>query len=126
MKNNEVYPLGNYIFGFPEDNFDTMQQTFDFAKELNCEFTNFYFMVDYSNPTPPYTKYAQYSYDCEPAPTKYLTSAEVLKFRDDAFYNFNTDDNYLTMISKTFGWSVAREIEEMTNIKLKRKLLESE
>lgn len=125
MKGNGVNPLGNYIFGFPEDNLDTMQQTLDFAKELNCEFTNFYSMVDYSNITPPYTKYAQYSYDCEPISTEHLSSADILRFRDKAFYDYYSEDKYLTMMSETFGWSVVREIEEMTNIKLKRKLLES-
>lgn len=123
MKKNKVYPLGNYIFGFPEDTVDTMQQTLDFAKELNCEFTNFYSMVDYSHITPPYTKYAQYSYDCEPISTEHLSSADILRFRDKAFYDYYSDDKYLTMMSKTFGWSVVREIEDMTNIKLKRKLL---
>lgn len=124
MKNHGIYPTGNFIFGFEEDTLDTMQETFDFAKQLNCEHANFYSMMDYSNPTPPYSKYAQYSYDCEPVSTKHLTSADILRFRDNAFHDYYTSDEYLTMMSKTFGWSVVKEINKMTDVKLRRKLLE--
>jgi intein/homing endonuclease len=34
--------IGNYIFGLPEDDSITMQQTLDLALELNSEFANFY------------------------------------------------------------------------------------
>ncbi len=125
IKNNGIYPTGNFIFGFEQDTFDTMQQTFDFAEQLNCQHVNFYSMMDYINPSPPYSKYAQYSYDCEPVSTEHLTSADILKFRDNAFQEYYTSDKYLTMMSKIFGWSIAREVEEMTEIKLKRKLLEN-
>src|SRR5262249_17946107 len=34
--------IGNYIFGLPEDDAETMQATLDLATALNCEFANFY------------------------------------------------------------------------------------
>src|SRR5262245_7365737 len=34
--------IGNFIFGLPDDDVQTMQQTLDLALELNCEFANFY------------------------------------------------------------------------------------
>ena len=34
--------IGNYLFGLPDDDMETMQQTLDLAVELNCEYANFY------------------------------------------------------------------------------------
>ena len=42
IKSYEINVLGNYIFGFPEDTLDTMNETLDLAIELNCEHANFY------------------------------------------------------------------------------------
>ena len=39
--------IGNYIFGLPEDDLDTMQATLDLAVDLNCEFANFYSAMAY-------------------------------------------------------------------------------
>src|SRR5262249_41649244 len=39
--------IGNYIFGLPEDDLDTMQATLDLAIDLNCEFANFYSAMAY-------------------------------------------------------------------------------
>ncbi len=39
--------IGNYIFGLPEDDLETMQSTLDLAVELNCEFANFYTTMAY-------------------------------------------------------------------------------
>ena len=39
--------IGNYIFGLPEDDLETMQETLDLALELNCEFANFYCAMAY-------------------------------------------------------------------------------
>ena len=37
-----IHVISNYIFGFPEDNPETMQQTLDLALELNTEMANMY------------------------------------------------------------------------------------
>src|SRR5438067_668695 len=34
--------IANFIFGLPEDDLQSMQETLDMALELNCEFANFY------------------------------------------------------------------------------------
>ncbi|MBI3321981.1 MAG: radical SAM protein, partial [Candidatus Omnitrophica bacterium] len=90
--------IGNYIFGLPEDDLHTMQATLDLAIELNCEFANFYSTMAYPGsqlyplaltegwPLPErWSGYSQHSVDSLPLPTKYLTAAEVLRFRDRAF-----------------------------------------
>src|SRR5262249_17354398 len=108
--------IGNYIFGLPEDDLETMQQTLDLAIDLNCEFGNFYCAMAYPG-SPLYREavangwalpktwngYSQHAVDSLPLPTKYLTSAQVLRFRDAAFQTYYTHPRYLEMVEETFG-----------------------
>lgn len=136
VKDSGIYIGANYIFGFPEDTHETMQQTLDLALELNTEMANMYpcqalpgsplyYIAKTNGWKLPSTLegYAFLSYDTEPLPTKYITAAEVLKFRDQAWYKYHTNLDYLAMIEKKFGTSSRKNIEDMTQIKLKRKLL---
>ena len=43
----DINIISNYIFGFPEDNFETMNETLDLALELNSETANFYIVRRY-------------------------------------------------------------------------------
>ncbi|MBI4650464.1 cobalamin B12-binding domain-containing protein [Candidatus Desantisbacteria bacterium] len=47
IQNAGISVIGNYIFGLPEDNLNTMQETLDMAMDLNCEFANFYCAMAY-------------------------------------------------------------------------------
>jgi radical SAM superfamily enzyme YgiQ (UPF0313 family) len=135
IKASGIYISGAYIFGFLDDNIDTMYETLDFAKELNCEQSNFHCMMIYPNSSiyeiykkmgwylpQKWSEYSQYSYDCHPARTRYLTSAQVLRFRDDAFHDYYTSDKYLNMMIEKFGEATVEEIKAMTKIRLRRKL----
>lgn len=128
--------ISNYIFGFPEDNIETMQQTLDMAIELNTEMANMY--PCQALPGSPmyhlakknkwklpesYEGYAFLSYESEPLPTKYLTSAEVLRFRENAWNQYFTNPNYLNLVERKFGLQQRKNVEEMAAIKLKRKIL---
>ena len=42
IQDHDINVRGNYIFGFPSDTRETMQQTIDLAVELNTEHANFY------------------------------------------------------------------------------------
>ena len=125
--------IGNYIFGLPDDTMESMHETFHLAEELNCEFANFYSAMAY--PGSPLHKtatelpetwdgYSQHSYDCHPLPTETLSSAEVLRFRDDAFYNYFTGMTYTNMIAEKFGPETSYHLMKMAQIRLDRKLLE--
>jgi len=127
----------NYIFGFPEDNLNTIYETFNFAEELNCEYSNFYTMMAYPGSQlyktakknkwelpKNWSGYSQYSYDCLPVRTKYLRSEVVLGFRDNAFTAYYTNPFYLKSIKEKFGDSAVEDIKKMVSIKLKRKILE--
>lgn len=128
--------IGNYIFGLPEDDLDTMRATLDMAIDLNCEFANFYSAMAYPGsplytlavrqglPLPQkWTGYSQHSRDCLPLPTRYLPAREVLRFRDEAFLTYYTHPRYLEMVGKRFGSETVGHIRQMTSHRLDRDLL---
>ncbi len=129
--------IGNFIFGLPDDDLDSMRATLDLALELNCEFANFYSAMAYPG-SPLYTMavakgwplpehwsgFSQHSFDCQPLPTEKVGAAEVLRFRDQAFHEYFESKRYLDMVAQRFGWDTRHHIEEMSTHRLKRKLLE--
>ena len=136
VQNNDIKIISNYIFGFPEDNIDTMNETLNLALELNTEMANMYpcqalpgspmyFTAKKNKWKLPGTfeGYAFLSYESEPLPTKFLSSSEVLKFRDEAWNKYFTNPEYLNLIENRFGITERKNIEEMSKIKLKRKIL---
>jgi Fe-S oxidoreductase len=130
--------IGNFIFGLPDDNLETMQETLEMAMDLNCEFANFYCAMAYPGSklyniavdegwNLPHTwhDFSQHSYEMLPLPTRHISAKEVLTFRDNAFYVYFENPHYLAMIEKKFGKVVRDHLQDMTKIRLKRKLLES-
>ncbi|KPK41109.1 MAG: radical SAM protein [Omnitrophica WOR_2 bacterium SM23_29] len=126
--------VGNFIFGLPDDDPETMRDTLNMAKELNCEYTNFYVcmahpgcrLYEESNPTDlpnSWLGFSQFGYETSPLPTKYLRPEEILRFRDNAFKEFYTSENYQKMIYEKFGEATLQNIKEMLKYKLKRRLL---
>ena len=126
--------IGNYIFGLPEDDHSSMQETLDLSLELNTEFANFYSAMAYPGSQlyhlagkegwalpETWSGYSQHSVDTLPLPTKYLSAAEVLKFRDQAFLTYFRSPKYLEMVGKKFGPDTLDHIQEMTTHKLERK-----
>ena len=136
VRESGLYVISNYIFGFPEDTHETMQQTLDLALELNTEMANLYPCQALPGSPLYYTAkangwklpsshsgYGFLSYDSEPLPTKHLSAAQVLKFRDEAWRTYFTNPTYLQSVEKTFGSQQRKNVEAMASIKLKRKLL---
>ena len=136
VRDSEINIIANYIFGFPDDTMETMRETLDLALELNTEMANMY--PCQALPGSPmyhmalskgwqlpetYEGYAFLSYECQPLPTKHLSSAEVLKFRDDAWQDYFTNTAYLELLERKFGIIERRNVEDMAGIPLKRKLL---
>jgi radical SAM superfamily enzyme YgiQ (UPF0313 family) len=136
ISDSDINIISNYIFGFPDDTFETMQQTLDLALELNTEMANLYPCQALPGsplyntakaegwPLPSsYEGFAFLSYECEPLQTKQLSAAEVLKFRDEAWSTYFSNPHYLKMIEEKFGTSQKENIEDMAKIQLKRKIL---
>lgn len=128
--------ISNYIFGFPDDTLETMQQTLDLALELNTEMANMYpcqalpgsplfqeaKQKGWALPSTP-EGYAFLSYESQPLPTKTLSAAQVLKFRDEAWHKYFSHEPYLQLVEKKFGLTERRNVEDMAKIRLKRKVL---
>jgi anaerobic magnesium-protoporphyrin IX monomethyl ester cyclase len=136
IRDADINIISNYIFGFPEDTMETMQQTLDLALELNTEMANMYPCQALPGSPMYYTAkqngwklpdsfegYAFLSYESEPLHTKYLSSAEVLRFRDEAWQTYFTNPSYLNLVERRFGITQRQNVEHMTTIKLKRKIL---
>jgi radical SAM superfamily enzyme YgiQ (UPF0313 family) len=134
MQSAGINVIGNYIFGLPEDDMESMQATLDLAIELNCEFANFYSTMAYPG-SPLYqmalekgwrlpenwSGYSQHSVDTLPLPTKHVSAGEVLRFRDHAFQVYFKSSRYLEMVQKKFGSATVEHIQEMSSHQLARK-----
>jgi len=129
-----LYICANFIFGLPDDDLKSMQQTLDLAFEINAEWANLYSAMAYPGsqlyhqaieqglPLPEtWQGYSQYSYETLPLPTKYLSSSQVLSFRDHAFHIYFNNPGYLDMIRRKFSLQTVEYIKEMASHKLIRK-----
>ena len=116
-----------------------MRETLDLALELNCEFANFYAAMAYPGSQlylmavhggwklpAGWGGYSQHSFETLPLKTDSMLSAEVLRFRDQAFQDYFSAPSYLDMVARRFGAATVREIETMRNVPLRRMLFETE
>jgi radical SAM superfamily enzyme YgiQ (UPF0313 family) len=129
-----LYINGNFIFGLPDDDLETMRQTLDMAKGFNFEYVNFYAAMAYPGSVlyeeamekgirlpEVWHGYGQFAEEALPLPTKYLSAAEVLRFRDQAFNEYFSNPAYIEMIEKKFGPAVVAHIQDMLKHKIRRK-----
>jgi radical SAM superfamily enzyme YgiQ (UPF0313 family) len=136
IRSYKINVAANYIFGLPEDDRESMQETLDLAMELNTEMANFYCAMAYPGsplygqakqegwPLPDsYAGYSQHAYEAYPLPTRYLSAKEVLAFRDEAWIKYHTNLKFLKLLKEKFGQAAVDETLHSTKIKLKRKLL---
>ena len=129
------------VLAFKNSNFQvtaeylvSMRETLALAKNLNCEFANFYSAMAYPGSQlyqmaiqqklglpETWGGFSQHAVDTLPLPTKYLSSGEVLSFRDKAFQVYYTNPKYLDTVQKKFGAETVEHIRYMTSHKLQRK-----
>lgn len=143
IQDSGINVIGNYIFGLPDDNFDTMQETLNLAIEANCEFANFYSAMAYpgsplhalakdknyelpdSPGGPGWIGYSQHSYDTLPLPTEFILAKDVLAFREYAMQAYFNHPRYLKMIQDKFGEKARQHIKKMiSQPPLLRKILD--
>lgn len=133
-----IYICSNFMFGLPDDDYETMQDSLNLARELCCEHPNFYCTMPYPGSKlysdcvrdgvelpSSWLGYTQLGYECHPMATKYLTAKEVLAFRDKAFDEFYANnDAYFDNLRQKFGEEPVKLVKKMLGHKLKRRLLE--
>lgn len=138
IQNSDINVIGNYIFGLPDDDINTMQETLNLAMELNTEFANFYSAMAYPGSklyddaiekgwTLPdsWRGYSQHNSDSRPLDTEHVMAEAVLAFRDEAFQVYFNSPRYQDMVLAKFGPEALAEIKRMTTYKLDRKLLKA-
>ena len=133
------YVGANYIFGLPDDDLNSMNETLDLSLRINSEWTNFYSAMAYPGSQlysmakknkwllpddsggPGWIGYSQHNYETLPLKTEKIKASEVLEFRDKAFNSYFTNPNYLKMLDSTFGRHTVTHVQKMTKYKIKRK-----
>lgn len=125
--------IGNFIFGLPDDDLDSMRATLDLALSLKCEMSNFYSAMAYPGSRlydmaveqrwelpKSWAGFSQHGRSTLPLPTEFVSAGEVLGFRDYAFQRYFTDTAYLGQVRATFGEATEAHIREMASHTLDR------
>ncbi len=133
----DIDVLGNYIFGLPGDNLETMNKTLNLSKELCTSGWNAYAAmalpgsqlykdaIDKKIRLPEnYEGYSFHSYNTIPLPTEELPAYKILDFRDRAYIDYHSSIPFQERIKKRFGMKAVNSINDMLKIKLKRKIIE--
>ena len=107
------------------------------AKEFNFEYVNFYTAMAYPGSQlyldalkqgvelpKAWHGYSQLSSETLPLPTKHLSPAEVLRFRDNAFKEYFSNPKYLAMIETKFGPKAVAHVKDMLKYEIHRDLFE--
>jgi len=136
---SDINIMANYIYGLPGDDTDSIKKTFDLSVDLNTLGWNTYAAMALpgsqlykdalkSNVKMPenYEGYSFHSYNTQPLPTEKLSAAEVLKLRDEFYIKYHTNIKFLEKIEKKFGLEARNNIKKMTEIRLKRKIIEEQ
>ena len=58
-------------------------------------------------------------YDTQNLSTAKLSAGQILKFRDEAWMKYHTNEKYLNLIKEKFGQNAVDNIKSTTGIKLK-------
>ena len=138
IEQSGIEVIANYLFGLPGDNHQTMQSTLDFSMELCTAAWNGYAVMalpgselyswarEQGHALPEtYSGYSFFSYDTLPLPTEELSPAEVLAFRDKAFLDYHTNPRFIEKLGNTFGQIAVDNLMDLTQVRLRRKLLET-
>lgn len=134
IQNAGINVHGNYIFGLPDDDLQSMKENLEMAMDLNCEMSNFYSAMAYPGSQlysmaienkwelpETWLGYSQHAFETKPLPTKHISAGEVLAFRDWAWQQYFTSPKYLDLVKSKFGMATHQHLLDLTKHKLKRK-----
>ncbi len=139
IRSHGINVIANYIFGLPDDSYDSMKETLELSIRINSEWANFYsgmaypgsqlypmakskgWMLPDDKNGPGWIGYSQHAYDTLPLRTEHIKGSQVLSFRDKAFDLYFKNQDYISMIKKTYGAETSEHINKMAGHKLKRK-----
>jgi len=129
----DINIIGNYIFGLPDDDVESMQATLDLALEMKTDFANFYSAMAYPGSRlyemavqqgwrlpDHWSGFSQHAVNTLPLPTEHVSASQVLRFRDQAFQIYFNDPEYLAKVEARFGSATVQHVREMASVPLKR------
>lgn len=132
-----IHVIGNYIFGLPDDDHQSMTETLELAMELNCEMANFYSAMAYPGSKlygmavekgwalpERWHGFSQHAIDTLPLPTEHVSAGHVLGFRDQAFHVYFGNPRYLASVEAKFGRETRQHIEALIEKRLVRRFAE--
>ena len=132
-----IHVMANYIFGLPGDTHEGMRKTLDFSKKLNTIGWNAYgamalpgsdlyrdAVMQGQDLPDSYEGYSFFGYNTVPASNGILSSAEILRFRDEAWREYHSNPEFLERVRKCFGDQQVKNIQDMLEVRLKRRILE--
>ena len=135
VEDADINVMANYIVGLPGDNAESMQRTLNFSKKLNTAGWNMYaamalpgselykYAIENNVELPKsYSAFSFHSVNTLPLRTEHLTAAEILKFRDEAFIEYHSNENFQQVILNKFGQDSVNTINDTLQYKLKRDL----
>lgn len=135
----DIEIIANYLFGLPGDTLETMQRTLELGMELCTLAWNAYAVMalpgsqlykeafEKGEDLPQdYSEFSFHAYNTKPLPTEHLRPGEILSFRDEAWLQYHRYPPFLAKVEKKYGRGARENIEEMTKIKLKRKICGNE
>lgn len=137
----DIEVMANFIVGLPGEDHAMMQKTLDLSKQLCTSGWNMYpamalpgsqlykNLLDSNSGSDQipksYEDFSFFSTSTTPLSTEYLSSKEVLKFRDNAFTEYHTFAPFLDRIERIFGKNAREQVMDLTKVELRRNLLES-
>ncbi len=129
----DISIVGNFIFGLPEDDMASMQESFDMAKKFRFEWANFYCAMAFPGTRlydelvaqgvqmpKEWSAYGHYSRNSRPLSTKYVDWKDVVRFRDAAFKEYYEDPAYQAMVAKRFGPAAAAFVRRILEHPIQR------
>jgi len=133
----DIEVMANFIVGLPGESKADIEETLRLSLELCTSGWNMYAAMalpgsqlykqaldkQYALPDT-YEGFSFHSFNTIPMPTEYLSAAEVLEFRDRAFTIYHNDKKFLRRIRLRYGDSAVKNIKEMTQVKIRRKIIE--
>lgn len=133
LRNAGIHLLANFMVGLWEERMRDMEETFQYALAMKAEFYNLYCQTAYPG-SPLYARavkegwplparwedYSQHAKNFLPLPTKHVSAADVLKFRDEAIKRYFNDPGYLAKFSRVFGPDAVNDIKRMLWVSLER------
>lgn len=129
--------MANFIVGLPGEDRADLEETLNLSLELCTSGWNMYAAmalpgsqlyrqaIEKNYPLPDtYDGFSFHSFNTLPMPTEFLSAAEVLEFRDRAFTIYHNDERFLSRIQSLYGAAAAQNIKNMTQVQIRRKIVE--